>query len=123
SLILLSITGNILQKWFNDDLKQYLVSSKTLIQISIASLATTLISGIYPAIVLSGYKTIHLLKGGLTKTSHKFSIRNTLLTFQIVFAIIFIVGIIVVQKQIKYIQTTDKGFEPAQIITFNGIGL
>jgi len=123
SLILLSITGNILQKWFNDDLKQYLISNRTLLQITIAILATTLISGIYPAIVLSGYKTIHLLKGGLIKSIHKFSFRNALLTFQIVFAIIFIVGMIVVQKQIKYIQTTDKGFEPAQIISFNGIGL
>jgi len=123
SLILLNITGNVLQKWFNDDLKQYLVSNKTLVQISIAILATTLISGVYPAVVLSGYKTIHLLKGGLTKASGKFSVRNALLTFQIVFAIIFIVGMIVVQKQIKYIQTADKGFEPAQIITFNGIGL
>lgn len=123
SFILLSITGNILQKWFNDDLKQNLISNKTLIQLSIAILATTLISGIYPAIVLSGYKTMHLLKGGLTKTRHKFNFRNALLTFQIVIAIIFVVGMIVVQKQIKYIQTTDKGFEPAQIITFNGIGL
>ena len=123
SLIVLSITGNVLQKWFNDDLKQYLFSNKTLLQLSIAILITTIASGIYPGIVLSGYKTINLLRGGPTKTAQKFKIRNALLTFQIVFAIIFIVGMIVVQRQITYIQTAEKGFDPAQIITFNGIGL
>lgn len=123
SLIALAISGNILQKWFNDDLKNYLFSQKTLFQLSLAVVATTLLSGIYPAIVLSGYKTIHLLKGSFTKTAQKFTFRNALLTFQVVFAIVFIVGMLVVQQQIKYIRDTDKGFEPEQIISFNGIGL
>ncbi len=123
SLISLYATGNILQKWFNDDLKQYLISDQTLLQLSLAVIVTTLFSGVYPAIVLSGYKTINLLRGGVTKPSQKLTFRNALLTFQIVFAIIFIVGTVVVQNQIKYIQTTDKGFEPEQTIIFNGIGL
>ena len=123
SLIALAISGNVLQKWFNDDLIHYIFSVQTIIQLVLALVTTTLLSGIYPALVLSGYKSIYLLKGGATKTIKNFTFRNALLTFQVIFAIIFIVGMFVVQQQVKFIQNTDKGFEPEQIINFNGIGL
>lgn len=123
SLILLILTGNVLQKWFNDDLKEYLLTKTSIIQLVVVIVFTTLLSGIYPAIVLSGFKSVNLLKGELTSGSKKSTFRNALLTFQIIIAVIFITGMIVVRQQLNFVQTTDKGFEPAQVINFKGIGL
>lgn len=123
SLLLLILTGNILQKWFNDDLKEYILTKTSIIQLTLVVIFTTLLSGIYPSIVLSGFKSVNLLKGELTSGSKKSTFRNALLTFQIIIAVIFITGMIVVRQQLHFVQTTDKGFEPAQVVNFKGIGM
>ncbi|WP_293939597.1 FtsX-like permease family protein [Sphingobacterium sp. UBA5996] len=123
SFVALALTGNILQKWFNDDLKGYILSSETIAQLAIAVLMTTVLSAIYPAIVLSGFKSVNLLKGGLTSNLKKGTFRNALLTFQISMAILFISGMLVIRAQLNYMQQTDKGFEPAQVVNFRGVGM
>jgi len=123
SFVTLALTGNILQKWFNDDLKSYILSSETIAQLAIAVLLTTILSAIYPAIVLSGFKSVNLLKGGLTSILKKGTFRNALLTFQISMAILFISGMLVIRAQLNYMQQADKGFEPAQVVNFKGVGM
>jgi putative ABC transport system permease protein len=123
SFVTLALTGNILQKWFNDDLKGYILSSETIVQLAIAVLLTTILSAIYPAIVLSGFKSVNLLKGGLSSILKKGTFRNALLTFQISMAILFISGMLVIRAQLQYMQQADKGFEPAQVINFKGVGM
>lgn len=123
SFVTLALTGNILQKWFNDDLKGYILSSETIAQLAIAVLLTTILSAIYPAIILSGFKSVNLLKGGLTSILKKGTFRNALLTFQISMAILFISGMLVIRAQLNYMQQADKGFEPAQVVNFKGIGM
>ncbi|HAK31558.1 MAG TPA: hypothetical protein DCO90_20505, partial [Sphingobacterium sp.] len=123
SFVALALTGNILQKWFNDDLKGYILRSETIVQLAIAVLLTTVLSAIYPAIVLSGFKSVNLLKGGLTSILKKGTFRNALLTFQISMAILFISGMLVIRAQLNYMQQADKGFEPAQVVNFKGVGM
>lgn len=123
SFFMLSITGNILQKWFNDDLKQYILNQDTVLYLIIGIVGTTCLSGIYPALILSGFKSVHALKGGLNQSQRKNTLRNGLLVFQIGIALLFISGMLVIHEQINYIQTTDKGFEPAQVITYKGLGM
>ncbi|WP_448137344.1 FtsX-like permease family protein [Sphingobacterium siyangense] len=123
SFVTLALTGNILQKWFNDDLKGYILSSETIAQLAIAVLLTTILSAIYPAIVLSSFKSVNLLKGGLSSILKKGTFRNALLTFQISMAILFISGMLVIRAQLNYMQQTDKGFEPAQVVNFKGVGM
>jgi len=123
SFITLALTGNILQRWFNDDLRSYILSSETIIQLCVAVLLTTILSAIYPAIVLSGFKSVNLLKGGLSSILKKGTFRNALLTFQISMAILFISGMLVIRAQLQYMQHTDKGFEPAQVVNFKGVGM
>lgn len=123
SFVTLTLTGNILQKWFNDDLKGYILSSETIAQLAIAVLLTTILSAIYPAIVLSSFKSVNLLKGGLSSILKKGTFRNALLTFQISMAILFISGMLVIRAQLNYMQQADKGFEPAQVVNFKGVGM
>lgn len=123
SFVTLMLTGNALQKWFTDDLKSYILGPETVTQLAAAILLTTLLSAVYPAIVLSNFKSINLLKAGASSMSKKGSFQQILLTFQISMAILFISGMSVINAQLQYMQHTEKGFEPAQVINFKGVGM
>ncbi|SFS92848.1 ABC transporter permease [Sphingobacterium wenxiniae] len=123
AFLLLLLTGNILAKWFQDDLIKNMLTLTTAKQLTLAILLTTLLSGVYPAFVLSGYQPVRMLKGGLQTNPQRLGFRNGLLIFQFVIATVFIAGALVVRGQIGYIRSSDKGFDTAQIITFKGVGM
>jgi ABC-type antimicrobial peptide transport system permease subunit len=82
----------------------------------------TLLSGFYPAIILSGYKPVLVLKnqayGGTGKT-RKAWLRKSLTISQFVIAQVFIMATILVSKQIHYSLNKDMGFKKDAIIYFN----
>lgn len=121
--LLLLFSGNLLQKWLNDDLSHYLLSLQTLVQLIAAVVLTTLIAGIYPSITLSSFHPLTALKGKLEKKSTHTLLRNSLLGFQFVIAIVFITGALIVNQQMAYIHSSDKGFEPSQVINFKSVGM
>ncbi len=123
SCFLLLLSANILQQWFYEDVKAYLFSSTSLLQLGLAVLLTTLLSGVYPAVVISRFNLNQLLKGETGATGSKQNFRHALLGIQVLFALIFVVGLLVVQQQVHYIKQAEKGFEPAQIVNIKGIGL
>ncbi|WP_026950254.1 ABC transporter permease [Algoriphagus mannitolivorans] len=82
-------------------------------------LVLTLISGIYPALILSGYQPARALKGEKTKTG-KFSIgvflRKNLTVLQFSSSIAFIILVLVLQAQIKYVTSQPLGFEKEEVL-------
>jgi putative ABC transport system permease protein len=71
---------------------------------------TGLIAGTYPALVLSAYRPVKVLKGVISSARTKFSPRKILVVFQFSFAIVFIICTIVVYKQIRLGQQFDTGY-------------
>lgn len=68
-------------------------------------------AGLYPAIVLARFKPIAALKGKLTtQKSGKISTRKGLVVIQFFIAQLFIIGVIVMSAQVRYLKTTDLGF-------------
>ncbi|WP_409149945.1 FtsX-like permease family protein [Sphingobacterium sp. BS-2] len=123
SFVLLIITGNSLQNWFNDDLMSYILNIQTLGQLLIGILVCTLISGIYPAISLSGFNSVRLLKGNNLSLGMNNRLRNILIISQFIIAIIFVTGMFVVRQQVNFMKDSDKGFEPSQVINFIGVSM
>lgn len=121
--LLLLLSGSILQKWLNDDLSSYLLSVQTLLQLITAVVLTTLIAGLYPSLTLSNFQPLTAIRGQLQKGPKQTFVRNTLLGFQFVIAIIFITGALIVNQQMTYIHSSDKGFEPEQVINFKSVGM
>ncbi|MCL7988098.1 ABC transporter permease [Sphingobacterium sp. lm-10] len=119
----LIISSNALQKWFNDDLSEYLYHTNTLWQLGIAIVMTTAIAGIYPALFLSGFKPIAMLRGNRQTAHTRIGFRTVLLTFQFVIASIFISGIIIINSQLDYMRSSERGFETEQVISFKGMSL
>jgi putative ABC transport system permease protein len=86
------------------------------------TLFVSFISGIYPAMILSGYKPVLVLKSqsfaNSRETRHAW-IRKALTVSQFVIAQFFIIATIMVSKQINYSLNTDLGFNKEGIITFD----
>ncbi|WP_153795855.1 FtsX-like permease family protein [Foetidibacter luteolus] len=85
------------------------------------TVAVTLLSGIYPALVLSGYKPVLVLKNQVYAGSGKSRnlwLRKILTVSQFVIAQVFIMATILVGKQISYTLNKDLGFKKDAIVYF-----
>lgn len=78
-----------------------------------------LISGSYPAFVISKFAPIDTLKGNRLQTNSKWNMRSFLVVFQFGVAVLLIVGTLVVFQQLKFIQNKDLGFDKEQILIIN----
>ena len=75
-----------------------------------------LIAGIYPAIILSGFKPVEILKGKLKLGNKTGLLRKGLITGQFVTSIAMIVCTIVIGSQLDYLQNKDLGYQKEQVV-------
>lgn len=81
-------------------------------------LFTGLIAGSYPALYLSGFRPATVLKGKLNSSFGEIWARKGLVIIQFSLSIIFIVSVLVVYKQIEFIQSTYLGYKKDNLIYF-----
>ncbi|MGZ8545718.1 MAG: ABC transporter permease, partial [Flavisolibacter sp.] len=81
----------------------------TLLFCLVLAIIIGLVAGIYPAIILSGFKPIEVLKGKMRSGNIGF-FRKGLIVGQFVASIIMIIGTFTVGKQLQYMRDKDLGF-------------
>ncbi|MEM6814983.1 MAG: ABC transporter permease [Bacteroidota bacterium] len=70
-----------------------------------------ILSGFYPAFVLSKFKPITTLKGKFSGSTGGNTLRRGLVTFQFLASVILIIGTYVVYKQMNYMQSQNLGVD------------
>ncbi|HEX8041942.1 MAG TPA: ABC transporter permease [Chryseosolibacter sp.] len=83
------------------------------------TLITGLIAGSYPALYLSGVSPATVMKGKVNRFVGEVWARKGLVIFQFTLSIILAVGVLVVYKQIAFVQTKNLGYEKDNILYFD----
>jgi ABC-type antimicrobial peptide transport system permease subunit len=81
------------------------------------TLFTGFISGIYPALILSSFNPVKVIRPTPEDAIQGAGLRKILVVIQFGLAIIFIFSILVINRQISYMQQSDLGFDKERVMT------
>lgn len=107
------ITGKTIRFHFDPTIITYFIA---------IVLGTGLIAGSYPALYLSGFNSLSILKGKFNTSVAEIFSRKGLVVFQFTMSSILIVGVIVIYQQMQLIQNTDIGYNKNNILRFSADG-
>jgi len=79
-------------------------------------LFTGVISGSYPALYLSSFKPVNVLKGTFRAANALITPRKLLVVVQFTFAVVLIVCTIIIRQQLKYAQDRDTGYKKDNLV-------
>jgi len=83
------------------------------------SLLIGIAAGAYPALALSGFRPVTVLKGRFSSSAKGTLLRKGLVIIQFTISIVLIVGTIVVYNQLNYMRDQPLGFEKNQLMTMD----
>lgn len=113
-MVLLRVFNSLSGKEFT--LGTLLEPSNLLLLLGVA-LFTGFVGGSYPALYLSSFKPVSILKGSLSKASGNVNLRRTLVVLQFSVSMVMLICTWVVYAQLSYLKKKDLGFSKDAVMT------
>lgn len=86
------------------------------LQMAAITVITGLLAGSYPALLLSSFQPVRVLKGAMQTGRRTFSLRKVLVVFQFSLSVLLITGTMVVSRQINYVQNKNLGYDRENLV-------
>ncbi len=121
ALIFALVLVGIFTPMFNDLMgKNYdllsLLQPQFILGLIILLIVITILSGYYPAVVLSGLRPVEVLKGKLHSSARGVQLRRALVIFQFMISAALIIFTLVVNRQLTFMKNQNLGFQGDQIL-------
>lgn len=117
AIVLITLLKPLYDRITGEQLVLSLSDSSILKILFFALLGTILISGIYPALLLSSFKPLASIRNKSFLGIKTSSLRKSLVIFQFVISFVLLVGTIVMGKQMAYIRNKDLGYDKNYVFT------
>jgi putative ABC transport system permease protein len=117
--VFVPLLNNIYQRYADVSV---LVEPFSIAVLVVLVLTLGILAGLYPAFVLSSFKPVTVLKGAFKNSASGTRLRKALVVLQFTISIALMVGTGIVYQQMKFIYTTDLGYNRDQVITIQQNG-
>ncbi len=119
SILLSLVIVELSLPYYNEFLSKELVifGGQFYMQLILIFIVTIVFAGIFPAVYVSNFETLKVLKGNFGRNKSGVWLRNTMLILQFSIATFFIIGSYIVYQQIDYINKKDLGFKGEQVLS------
>ena len=102
---------------FNDFMRKdiSILNLELLTKVGLIAIIISLLIGILPALYLSKFKSVEVLKGNISRSKQGVFARNVMLGLQFLISGFFLTGSIIINKQVNYMMNKDLGFNGEQV--------
>lgn len=126
AILLAGFAVIILTPWFNnlmgtDVSTRFFMSGKYWLIFFVIFCLGTLLSGLYPAFILSDYKPVAVLKGAFKNTSGGLILRKSLIVIQFGISVVLIAGTIIVYQQVNFMRNQKLGVNINHTLVLDGV--
>jgi putative ABC transport system permease protein len=96
---------------------------KFLGEVAVLILVISLLAGSYPALYLSSFKPISVLKGDMVTGRRKTVFRSILVISQFAISLILLSSVMILKRQMNYIQEKNLGYDKENLLIINNCNL
>ncbi|MWB94330.1 FtsX-like permease family protein [Flavobacterium sp. GA093] len=118
SLLLALVIVELSLPFYNDFLNKSLVlkGSQLYLQLIVVFILVVFVSGVFPAVYISNFEALKVLKGNFSRSKSGIWLRNGMLVLQFAIATFFIIGSFIVYQQVNFMTEKDLGFNGSQVM-------
>ncbi|MBF4517779.1 ABC transporter permease [Flavobacterium sp. ANB] len=121
SILLSLVIVELSLPFYNNFLEKELAihGSQFFVELGFIFIVTVILAGIFPALYISNFETLKVLKGNFGRSKSGVWLRNGMLILQFAIAAFFIIGSYIVYEQVQFLTQRDLGFKGDQVLEIN----